>query len=96
MKNDKYKIIGAKVKELSQIDLSEEVIEIGRNAFENVTIESFTMPKSIKEIGEDAFKDSKIYNFLYSGSPSDWLKIKFRNINSNPIKNSDDLKRNKK
>lgn len=60
----------------NEIVIPEGVTEIKPGAFKNCTsTESITIPKSIKKIGEDAFRYVPAANVYYNGSLDDWCSI---------------------
>ena len=60
------------------------VTKIPESAFEDCTeLEKVTIPKTVKEIGRNSFKNcGKIKNLYYEGTKSDWDKIEIGSNNS--------------
>ena len=61
---------------LRHVDVPEGVITIQQNAFDGCfALTSISLPKSLKTIGADAFKDANLYRIEYSGNPTEWSAI---------------------
>ena len=59
---------------------------IGNNAFENITtIKKLHIPSSIDSIGDNAFSGCSNLERIYIDDIASWCKIKFENIESNPL-----------
>ncbi len=69
------------------------VTQISESGFKNSVIERIQIPKSVKEIGGDAFDScTKLKSVYYNGEVSDWIKIAFKaNSSANPCANSANL-----
>lgn len=56
---------------LEEVKLSDKVITIGEGAFERSALQAICMPKNIRSIGSEAFKDcSKLMEMFYTGDKS--------------------------
>jgi hypothetical protein len=63
-------------KNLSEINIPEGVVSIGSNAFAGTKIESLLIPRSVREIHEQAFNDMKSLRAVRFASGSDPKTIK--------------------
>ena len=67
------------------------VTKISAKAFEKSSLLEITIPKSIIEVGDDAFLDSRLTKVTYLGTIDQWVKIKFQGEGANPISVSKNL-----
>ena len=79
--------------DIEKVVFSEGVTDISASAFEGCSnLISVDLPKSIKTIGENAFKNcEKLENVYYGGDLSGWCSLKFSNALANPLSNGADL-----
>lgn len=63
-------------RKINKVYFSEGITSIGSNTFTNYSLDSFFLPKSVKNIKEDAFKDgTSIYTYSDSLTYSDNLSV---------------------
>ena len=67
------------------------VIGILNNVFENIKINSLTIPLSIKYIGPNCFNDFSCNDIYYNGKENDWCDIYFSSKLSTPTYKSNNL-----
>ena len=70
---------------LKKVVIGNNVEKIGIYAFEFTKIKSITIPKSVKEIDTDAFRDCDSLEAVYIEDISAWCNISFSKTKSNPL-----------
>lgn len=70
---------------LKNVVIGNNVEKIGIYAFEFTKIKSITIPKSVKEIDSDAFRDCNSLEAVYIEDISAWCNISFSKTKSNPL-----------
>ncbi|MBQ7761511.1 MAG: leucine-rich repeat domain-containing protein [Clostridia bacterium] len=65
------------------------ITAIGSNVFKSISLNSLTIPPTIKGIGKNAFKysgsEKPIASVYYTGTLKDWVNINFNDYGSNPL-----------
>lgn len=71
---------------LESIVIPEGVTSIGSSAFEDCSsLESITLPDSVTSIGFFAFRDCSSLREVYIPTLEDWLEIRFKSYDANPM-----------
>ena len=77
---------GKKYRLLTQLKLPNTLTSIGKYQFSGFSLKIIEIPKSIKDIGEDAFSYfSDLESVFYDGTIEDWCSISFNSYDSNPM-----------
>ena len=77
-------VLGDSGYNLKTIVLNEGIESIGERAFRG-NVESITLPKTLKYLGNEAFKDANLKSFDFIGEIADWVKITFDGKKANPM-----------
>lgn len=77
---------------ITSVSISSGVTYIGNYALYGLnSLSSFTVDKSVTEIGTGIFTNCKITDFHYTGTVKEWCSLSFTAKNSNPIASSENF-----